>query len=88
MSFSRIISGKMIANNDDRLRLSRETQHAFVRCDKARIQNEHTRVRRRTVPRPLEGEASTSRSRMSKDLHLMATSPLITYTGGSSYYCT
>lgn len=31
MSFDRIVSGKMAANNDNRLWLGRDTQHAFVR---------------------------------------------------------
>ncbi|CAI8588826.1 unnamed protein product [Vicia faba] len=55
----------MTANNDDGIRLGRETQHAFVRHERARIQNEHVRARRRTIPRLLDGEALTSRIHMS-----------------------
>lgn len=51
MYFSRIISGKMVANNDDRLRLDCETQHALVQRERAKLQNEHARVRHETVPR-------------------------------------
>lgn len=38
MSFSRIFRKK--AANNDRMRLDREIQHTFVRCERARLQNE------------------------------------------------
>ena len=65
MSFSRIVSGKMAANNKDKLRLNRETQHAYVRCERTGIQNEHAKVRWGTIHRPYEGEALTFKSRLS-----------------------
>lgn len=53
-------------NNDDRMRLGRETQHVSVRCERTRLQSELVRARQETVPMPLDGETSTSRSRLSQ----------------------
>lgn len=66
MSFSRIFSGKIFANNDDRMRLDREIQHVSVWREMAKLQNEQARARRGTVPTLLDGETSTSRSRLSQ----------------------
>lgn len=46
----------MTANNDDGLRLGRETQHVSVQHERTGLHNEQARVRRGTVYMPREGE--------------------------------